>query len=369
MKVGKTLDELEHEIVRQAESKKDYLVPTKAMRMIAPAGDESQYKVDFGKGELPLNEVAMEQIGEHVGIPKKYLDKMRKEAPELLPTNVETWFKRFPAVRMVRTLDQRARAFLSDKFNALDNFDFAAATLPILRRRNLNIVSMELTERRLYLKAVDERLYRDIPIGYKMGDGSHQIYDTVAPALILSNSEIGFGRLVVETGVYTSACTNLSWFAKDGFKRTHVGARHQLTEGMDVADLDAIMSNTTKKKTMEALWLQVQDVVGAAFDEKIIAKRVEALEVAAGRKIEAAKIDEVIEVVSERFSFTEDERKAVFGHLVEGGALSQYGLHAAITRTAQDVESYDRATELEYRGGDILELSPHDWKELLAEAA
>lgn len=39
-----------------------------------------------------------------------------------------------------------------------------------------------------------------------------------------------------------------------------------------------------------------------------------------------------------------------------------------MTRTAQDVESYDRATELETLGGQILTLDRSQWQ-VLAEAA
>jgi hypothetical protein len=54
--------------------------------------------------------------------------------------------------------------------------------------------------------------------------------------------------------------------------------------------------------------------------------------------------------------------------LIEGGSLTQYGLHAAVTRAAQDVADYDRATELEYAGGKIIELPKTEWK-VLSEAA
>jgi len=40
----------------------------------------------------------------------------------------------------------------------------------------------------------------------------------------------------------------------------------------------------------------------------------------------------------------------------------------AVTRHAQDVESYDRSTEMEEIGGRILNLSPTQWTEM-AEAA
>jgi hypothetical protein len=271
MKTGKTLSELAAEIERQHATKKDYVANLDAVTMVAK--DNVPTIAVEGIGSFGINDIAHNQIAEHAKIDRRYYDRMRREAPELLATNVDHWFRKFPAPQMLRTLDGNVRAMLSPSFQPLDNYDFAGATLPILSQRKLQVMSCEITERRLYIKAVDEKLFRDVPVGYKMGDGSHQIFDTCAPAIILSNSEVGFGRLVVETGVYTRACTNMCLFSKGGMKRTHVGAKHRLTDGMDVQDLDAIMSSATKRKTMEALWMQVRDVLNAAFDEKVIGKR------------------------------------------------------------------------------------------------
>jgi len=383
MKTGKTLSQLAAEIERQSETKKDYVATTgKGVDFTLdltgrPHKDDGadRYNPNFGKpaivlentGRFPLSPIAHEQVAETVGIPKKYYDRMLLEAPELLVDNVRTWFKKKPEARMVRTLDNRARAFLSDKFQPLDNHDFANATLPLLNDRKLEIVSCEITEKRLYIKAIDTRLFRDVPVGHKMGDGTHTFFDTCAPAIILSNSEVGFGRLVVETGVYTKACTNLALFAKGGMKRTHVGARHRLTEGMDVADLDSIMSSLTKRKTMEALWLQVRDVVASAFDEKVIGKRLDQIAATAGVQI-TGKVEKVVEVTAKHFDLSDVERESVLKHLIQGRSLSQYGLHAAITRAAQDLEDYDRATDLEYIGGRVIELPRQDFARL-AEAA
>jgi hypothetical protein len=367
MRTGKTLNELAAEITRQNESKKDYIASTEVMK-IAPK--ETSVDLVLGKmGEFPLSNIAHDQIAEHTGIPTKYYRKMREEAPELLKTNIEKWFAKYPAPRMVRTLDVGCRAFLSDRFQTFDNYDFAGAALPILSQRKLTVVSCDLTERKLYIKAIDEQLFRDVPVGYKMGDGSHRIFDTCAPVVILSNSEVGFGRLVIETGTYTRACTNLALFAKSGMKRTHVGARSKLVDGFgdDVRELEDVLTSETKRKTLEAVWMQARDVIASAFDKDTFGKRCEQLAVAAGHKI-TAKVEDVIELVQERFTLTEVERENVLKHLIEGGQLSQYGLHAAITRSAEDVESYDRATELEYAGGKILELPATEWRSL-AEAA
>jgi hypothetical protein len=370
MKTGKTIQELAAEIQRQANSKHDYVATTEAMSIVAdfetaPTGSVPSVSLKLGdKGNFPLNDIAHDQIAEHVKVPKPYYDRMRKEAPHLLATNIDHWFRKYPAKRLVRTLDTRARAFLSDKFPTdLDNIDFANALLPVIADRKLNVMSCELTEKRLYIKAVDERLYRDVPVGYKMGDGSHKIFDTCAPCIILSNSEVGFGRMVVETGVYTRGCTNLCLWANGGMKRTHVGARHQIADGVDVD----LLTDATKKKTFEALWMQVRDVLGAAFEDKQITRRLEQLQATSENKI-TGKVDEVVEVAAKHFGLNDGERENVLKHLIEGGSLTQYGLHAAVTRSAQDADSYDRATELEYLGGKIIELPKTDWARL-AEAA
>lgn len=366
MKLGKSLQALAAEIERQAETKRDFIASTGKVGIMP---SETGLRVEIAdKGQFEIGDIAVGQICDHTKIPKQYMDRMLKDEKRLAATNVESWFQKYPAPRLWRTLDGKDRAFLSDSFPTdLDNYDFFAATLPIIKERKLTIMSAEITERRLYVKAVDEQLFRDVPVGFKMGDGSHRIFSTCAPALILSNSEVGFRRLTVETGVYEKACTNLALFAGGGFKKTHVGAKHVLTEGFDAEELDKILTSKTKQKTIEAMWMQVRDVIGSAFDEKTVARRAEAYEAAAGRKIEG-DVNEVLEVVREKFDLLEAEKKSIFKHLIEGGSLTQYGLHAAVTRAAQDVESYDRATELEYLGGKIVELPRTEWAELAAAA-
>lgn len=363
MKTGKNIQELAAEIARQAATKHDYVADTRSTLVEAVDGTIVMDLAEHGR--LGINKIAHDQIAEHVKIPKAYYDRALTQAPALLATNVNHWFNQEPNQRMIRTLDGNARAFLSNSYLPLDNVDFAEAILPVIFDRKLEIMSCEITEKRLYIKAVDTALFRDVPVGYKMGDGSHQIFDTCAPAIILSNSEVGFGRLVVETGVYTRACTNMCLWANGGMKRTHVGARHKALEG--VSNIDHLLSDRTKQKTNEALWLQVRDVIGAAFSTAKIGERLEHLAAAAENKI-TGKVEKVIEVTAKKFSLNDGERESVLKHLIQGGSLTQYGLHSAITRSAQDVQDYDRATELEYLGGRVIELPRAEWNELALAA-
>lgn len=75
-----------------------------------------------------------------------------------------------------------------------------------------------------------------------------------------------------------------------------------------------------------------------------------------------------IELTARRLNLGEGEQKSILRHLIEGGDLTRYGVFNAITRAAEDIESYDRATELERAGGQIITLAANDWK-VIAEAA
>lgn len=363
MKVGRTLNELAAELTRQADAKKDYVASTEQMAFSVKGED----KVRLALGalhDLGINELAHDQIGTHTGIPAKYYDRMRKDAPALLATNVNEWFTRFPAPRLVRSMDGNVRAFLSDKYRPLENTDLAEAVLPIIMDMRLEIMSCEVTERRLYIKAVDERIKKDVPSGRSLGDGSHTFFDTCSPALIISNSEVGSGALSVETGIFTKVCTNLAAFAAGGMKRRHVGARHTLTEAEEIQHL---LTDETKRATDRAIWMQVRDIVQSAFDEVRFSAQIDKLKELAGVKIEGNPV-KTVELSAKKFGLTESEGSSILRHLIEGGDLTRYGLFNAVTRTAQDLPSYDRASEFERLGGQIVELPANEWKELATAA-
>jgi hypothetical protein len=153
MKAGKTLTELAQELERQSETKKDYIASTESLEMtntgeMAIEGDTRQ--------EFEIADHAHTQISARLDIPAKYYNRMRAQAPKLLAANVNEWFHQKPERRMVRTLDGRMRAFLSERYRRLDNYDLAAAVLPVLKDmgEGLKIVSTELTASRMYIKAL-----------------------------------------------------------------------------------------------------------------------------------------------------------------------------------------------------------------------
>jgi hypothetical protein len=367
MKNGRSLTDLAAEIERRANGKRDLVAYTTHTHMqYGAARDGNQIKLLVGDDhEFGVNTIAHGQIAAHTEIPKAYYDRMLKHDGGLLANNVNAWFQRFPAPRMIRTLDGNARGFLSDKFSPdMENEDLAEAVLPVLMDMNLAIMSCEITDARLYIKAVDKKVERELAkTGARFGDGGHTIVRVTSPAITISNSEVGMGALSIQGGVYDQFCSNLASFGERSMRKAHLGQKHTIAEG----NLYAMLSDKSKKLNNAALWSTVQDVVRAVFDRAKFDALVDKIEGTQANKIEGDVV-KVVEVSTRKLGLLESEGKSVLKHLIEGGDLSQFGLYNAVTRMSQDVESYDRATELERIGAQVIELPKADWR-VLAEAA
>ncbi len=89
---------------------------------------------------------------------------------------------------------------------------------------------------------------------------------------------------------------------------------------------------------------------------------------AAAGKTDFANPIKAVEQLTNKYALSEDESEAVQNNLIEGGNTSRWGLINAVTRTAQDVDSYDRTDELETLGGKLLDLSTSQWNEIAVAA-
>jgi hypothetical protein len=345
MKTGKTLTQLAIELERQQESKRDFVADTRRLYMDPVSND---LEIEGMDETFPVKQNAHRQIGEWAKIPAQYYDRM---PADLRAVNVNHWMKNDPAKRMVRTMDGDVRAMMSDRYRALDNFDLATAVLPELQKvPEMQIISTELTESRMYIKALFPRIEGDVGLN-----------DPVQSGIVISNSEIGKGSLRVEPLVYRLVCLNgmISGYSQ---KKYHIGK----AIGMD-GEASEIYRDETVQQNDKAFWMAVQDTVRAAVDQSGFDKIVAEMKRTKGMLMEADPVT-VIERAAKKFSLTEGEGKSVLTHLIEGGDLNGFGLLNALTRTSQDVEDYDRATEFERMGGQIIELNRSQWTELSAAA-
>lgn len=359
MKTGKSLQQLAAEIERQAESKQDYLSDTRELsldhdlklRIGGTANNDFQDAV----GRFQPTETTHRQIAERVKIPAKYYERMRQDSPSLLRDNVNHWFAEEPSRRMIRTLDGNARAFLSDRYQRIDNYDVANVALPIMLeeadKANMEIVSCEITERKMYIKAVTPRIQGEVAVG-----------DIVQAGIQITNSEIGFGKAVVTPLMYRLWCLNGCTVNDAQFARSHIGAR------ADIGDaLYGLLSDEALEADDNAILLKMRDVVRGAFNEEVFNGWLAKMRETTEHKIEGNPV-KAVEVLGNKLGITQGESEGVLRHLIEGANLTQYGLLNAVTRYSQDIESYDRASDFEAMGGKVLSLPANDWKEV-AQAA
>ena len=352
MKYGRTLTEMAMELDRQMKAKKDYLVDTRSLTF--DVGENgAMLSMNNGAGMttiLGINEIAHDQIGTALGIPSKYYDKMRKENPSLLATNVNSWFNQDPKMRMVRTLDGTARAFLSDKYRRIDNFEVAQTVLPIIADMpDARIESCEITDSRMYIKVVNPRLTTEITKG-----------DIVQSGILITNSEVGMGSLTVQPLVYRLVCTNGMVVNDAKMRKYHVGRGNQADEDF------TLYADETLKADDHALMLKVQDTVRAVVDQARFDKVVAMMRQAKDAKIVTSNIPQMVELAGTDFGFSKQEGTSILDYLIRGGDLTLYGMANAVTRAAQDVESYDRSTAMEAIGYDILGMSAAKWNRLNA---
>ena len=164
-----------------------------------------------------------------------------------------------------------------------------------------------------------------------------------APVKKLTNSEIGLGALKIVPFTHRLVCLNGMVRERHGFRKTHVG-KH--------IEEDAIYSDEAMQADDHAFWLKVRDVIKQLLSLETMNLFAQEMREAMG--IELGRPQKAVEVLSQKFTLNKSEQEGVLTHLIKGADLSQWGLANAITRTAQDLDDYDRMTEFESLGYKVL---------------
>jgi hypothetical protein len=325
-------------------NKRDMIADSRELTVL----DHGKSLIVNGQGEFPIDDYSHHQIAERVGIPAKYAAKMRAEAPDLYAANVNRWFRQNHERRMVRTLRGNVRAFLSDRYQRIENEKVLATILPTFQQHpELQFQSLALTGSRMYLKATLPTLRGEVKVG-----------DIVEAGIEVRNGEIGNSMFETWPFAQRLVCKNGMRFPVGGFKKLHIGARADTTE-----DVYEMLSDETLAADDNAFLLKARDVVMATLSDETFQKLLGKMKEAAGEKIENPV--KAVEVLSDRLDLKEAESAKVLDYFIKGGDLSRWGIANAVTRMAQDVEEYDRADELEGFGGEIIDV---EWKEV-AKAA
>ena len=355
MKQGDTLQNVMLQLKDEAQRKRDFISPAPALMLHDDGRTLEICRANQGEEDaemLQTTDLFHRQVASALNIPAKYYDMMQKQKPELLATNVNSWLQTRDTSYMVRTLDygggQTARAFLSDRYRRIDNLEIAMAVLPIfMGDEQYEVMSCAVTSNRLYLK-ICFHLKR-----YEVVPG-----DWVEFGCIISNSEVGLGAVVIRPFLNRLVCTNGMVVNDFGERRHHVGRQAKAME-----DSFELYSDKALQAEDQAFLLKLQDVAKATLDESRYPLILNRLQDAAHAPITGRATD-VVELTAKEYGFNQAEQESILDFLIRGGDMSLYGLSNAVTRASQELESYDRATELESIGWNIVTMDPGRWQDM-----
>lgn len=388
-----TLQDLAAILQDQHGRKVDIVAPAAAIRsvngLIVVAGAEEildETGVTVTDGTYRPTAIFDGHAAEKLGIPIRYLRRMREERPDLYDANVNGWLHgNDPTANSARAAapDDRsfmlrafrgedgigvARAMLSDRYGIIDDIDVLTASLAGIQQAGVpvEVIGCDLTESRMYVQIACpaiEVLAPALLAGYRSPFlGGQEPWNTpegrahgwLAPderpvvfaGFGLSNSEVGGGAFTITPRIIVKACRNGLTFTKDAVRAIHVGGR--LDDGV------VRWSRDTQEKQLAVITAKARDAVAAFLDPAYVARKVAGLEAAAAVPVRDAVA--TVERVGKDLAFSERQTAGILDFFVRGGQLTAGGVMQAVTAYAQTMPDADDAYETEAKAMRALEL-------------
>lgn len=364
----------------QASRTADYLAPTHDLQKITSDNGRPQVVIEQRGGEptkiFDINDVAFTQIAGHAEIDARTARRLQSEySPEFDALINAIWQKK-PAVRMLRThaaemaagdytgaavSDGLLRAFVSDKFKTFDNVNLMEAALPQLMDSPLQVVTADVTDKRLYLR---------LKSLVQTGTGA-ALNDLMANGIGLQNSEVGAGSVSVYQIAWTLACLN-------GMQTQNKTRSSHITSARDTDDW-GLLSDQAKDADNHALELKIRDLVGVYSSRDAFDQVIEQMKQAAADTIDGHAVEKtaVVENLGKVMQLTKKETSSVLDGLLDtigqagyeqGRPLSRATLINAVTAVSHKADT-DDVDLWQQRGGQLLNMKPADWQRVAAIAA
>lgn len=328
--------------------------------------------VTDGDGCYRPTVVADEQLAEKLGIPIRYLRRMRVERPDLYDANLNGWLhgggwggelgieqgvgadERKFLLRAFRGDDGGEgvlRAVLSDSYAFLDDLDVLTAALDGVRESGaeVEVRRCDLTDRRMYVQveapavAVVAEALLD---GYRSPHSGNAGADNplVHAGFRIVNSEVGCGAFQIVPELTVEVCTNGLTMTRDAMRAVHVGGR--LDEGLIRWSAD------TERKTLALVAARARDAVATFLDAGYVQRIIDDLTAMAGVPV----IDPVatVERVGKRMGYTAEQTAGVLDHFIKGGAITSGGVLHAVTSWAQTIDDADTAWDFQTSAIDAM---------------
>ena len=343
-------DEMREELPEIPQSER--LQPVKPSVAIMSANDHEEDDWYQQLGAIAANSHAHQQIGTHLGIPRKYYQKMLAEEPDLLSHNVNTWFDANPRKRMIRTMVTDgdgprmgfARGFMSDAYRRLDSLEIVDTILPIFEdspQGSWQIDSCGITDLAMHIEASFPNLTADVRVG-----------DAVSLGMKLRTSDVAAGSIAVGMGFKVLICSNIMMVPEYTERIIHrTAAQGELVE---------ILTERTLQMEDKVVLAKIKDLITSMNNPERFRKMVEHF-----RDADRVNLNDPVEasvLLGRNLGLSEGELHGVQGQLMSGeNAPTMWGLTNALTATARAMD-FERKAELESAAGKLM-YQPKAWRQ------
>lgn len=300
------------------------------------------------------NDVMDDGLSSRLGIPRAYYRRMRTDAPVLLVESLNTWLDELgDQPQLLRTFRSDegntaiGRAFLSDRFECIDNFDVVLGVLDGVRSAapGAEVSGCDMTDKKMRLRITAPEiavnvadLVRDYGVYGRKGSDFPMMWAGIA----VENSEVGAGAFTLTPRAVLQVCTNGMTRSVDAVRRVHLGSR--MEEGV------VNWSTETRRAQVELIRNQARDAVATFLNPDYLQTFADAMRNAAG--LQVAQPARAVQYVAQALGYGEEDADSILAHFYRSGDNSALGLAQAITLNAQSLDS-DRAADAEDQALDL----------------
>jgi len=274
----------------------------------------------------------------------------------LLDANANHWFDFIKKSYLLRCFVDKEektgviRAFLSDRFKVIDNFDVLLASLQAVKESGvkLDIDYCDITDKKMYVRFVAPEIVVDSPKllkNYHVPNEGNKGNMGIMAGFILSNSETGHGQFTVAPRAVVGACNNGMIFYDEKFAKTHLGARMEENSRIE-------WSEETRQKNYDLILSQTKDAIKHFVNAEYFSGKILSLENAGEEELKHPI--QAVKNVTKDLSISEDKQEDILNFFIKGKDSTPFGITQALTFFAHKNEDADLQYELEKESVNIL---------------
>lgn len=317
--------------------KRDFVVHSKNVTL----DPDNDFRINVGDEDFYFKGTDLfdTQIAKKLGIPVQYFRKMKAHAPNILQDNVNGWLKYAPnkkfMVRALETnneLDNIGRAFLSNSYDIIDDYDVLFAALEAIKLTGVNvkIERADISDTRLYLSVtcpeIEVNAESFLKEYLKENDAAG---NGIISGFIITNSEVGKGAFEIRPRAVICKCNNGLIVKDEKFRRVHLGSK------LDAGEI--VWSDATRIKNKELIISQVSDAVKTYLSPQYLGTMIE--KIAQLNNIQLQFPIDAVQNVCKHLAIDEKHKNEILQYFLgDQKDRTAAGLLNAVTREAQNMD-------------------------------